>query len=445
MLAIVSIVLAGIIITSSCTEDRIDLVAELDYNLDKAIAQYSPSGDSDFYILPDEYDLESIPQDLKNPLTEDKVRLGKFLFFETGLAIDANHDSGMSTYSCATCHIPEKGFRPDNVQGIADGGLGFGDDRMMNPEYDEEELDVQEARPLNLINVAFVKNTAWNGQFGSSGVNVGTEATWSDRTATRRNFLGYDGLETQNIQGLITHRMDINAEIADEYGYKELFDASFPEYGETTRYSQITASLAISAYLRTVISNKAPFQDWLKGDSNAMTVREKKGALLFFGKANCNRCHYNQNLGSLEFHALGVNDMDMHPESVKANNPLARRNLGRGAFTGNEDDNYKYKVPGIYNIADSDFFFHGSSAETIEDLIDYKNNAVKENDRVPDSHMSGKFTPLGLSDIEKDDLTRFIERALSDPDMIRYKPESVKSGYCFPNNDELSKEVLDCN
>jgi len=433
------------LIINGCTEDRVDFSANLDFELDKAISRYSPTGNTDFYILPDETDLARIPQDSKNPLTPEKVQLGKFLFFETGLAMDAKYGSAMGTYSCASCHIPEKGFRPDNVQGIADGGMGYAEHRHMNPEYMEFDLDVQEARPLNLINVAFVKNTAWNGQFGAGGANVGTEDVWSERLDTRRNNLGYEGLETQNIQGVTTHRMLINEEIVEAFGYKDLFDKCFPEYSGANRYSKITGSLAISAYLRTVISNEAPFQDWLKGDRGALTVEEKRGALLFFGEANCNRCHYNQNLGSGEFHALGVNDMDMHPESVKADNPVARRNLGRGGFTKKDADLYKYKVPGIYNIGDADFYFHGSSAQTLEELIEYKNLAVKENDRVPDTHMSKKFTPLNLDEQEKSDLITFIERSLKDPNLLRYQPNEVKSGFCFPNNDEVSQNYLDCN
>jgi len=433
-----------ILMTSGCTEDAVDQKAALDYELKEQIARYSPTGTSDFYILPDEKDLANIPQDPKNPLTPEKVRLGKFLFFETGFGIDSKHNSGQGTYSCASCHIPEKGFRPDNVQGIADGGMGYADDRDMNPEYTELDLDVQEARPLNLINVAFVKNTSWNGQFGGGGTNLGTEDVWSERLDTRRNHLGYEGLETQNIQGMRTHRMLINKFLCDEFGYTEMFDASFPEYDESNRYSLITGSLAISAYLRTVISSRAPFQDWLRGERGAMTEMEKEGALLFFGKANCNRCHYNQNLGSMEYHALGVNDMDQHPESVKADNPIARRNLGRGGFTKREQDMFKYKVPGIYNIGDSDHFFHGSSAKTLEELIDYKDAAIKENERVPDGQMSQKFTSLSLTEQEKIQLTAFIRTALSDPDIERFQPDFIMSGNCFPNNDEVSQDYLDC-
>jgi len=417
----------------------------LDTELERQISNYSKTGESSYYILPDGSDLNAIPQDPKNTLTPHKVILGKFLFFETAFGIDSKHASGKGTYSCASCHIPEKGFRPDNVQGIADGGIGFAHERRIDSEYSENDIDVQEARPLNLINVAYVTNTSWNGSFGAVGANTDTEEVWSELEETNRNYLGYHGLETQNIQGMLTHRMRVNKNLTDTHGYTDLFDASFPEFQDNKRYTIFTASLAMSAYLRTVLSNQAPFQEWLRGDYSAMTEQEKEGGLLFFGKANCSKCHYKPNLGSDEFQALGVNDMDQHPQSVKATDPDARRNLGRGGFTLRAEDNYKFKVPGIYNIDDSKHFFHGSSAQTLEEVIDYKNLAVKENDRVDDQSLSKKFAPLSLDDREKKQLLAFIKNSLRDPNILRYQPGHVLSGNCFPNNDEESIDHLGCN
>ena len=83
--------------------------------------------------------------------------------------------------SCASCHVPSAGFRPGTVQGIADGGIGFGENgenRAKLAAYRESEMDVQSVRPLRVLNVAYVKNTTWNGRYGSTGVNVGTEDRW---------------------------------------------------------------------------------------------------------------------------------------------------------------------------------------------------------------------------------------------------------------------------
>ena len=145
----------------------------------------------------------------------------------------------------------------------------------------------------------------WNGSFGSKGVNIGTEDQWGvSDPGTARNNTHYGSLESQNIEGLITHRMKYTEERIKAFGYKKMFDAAFPEMPIEQRYSNEAASFALSAYLRALLTNQAPFQKWLKGDKNAMTEQQKSGAIVFFGKAGCVRCHSEPNLGSINFAAL---------------------------------------------------------------------------------------------------------------------------------------------
>ena len=288
-----------------------------------------------------------------------------------------------------------------------------------------------------------MSNTFWNGQFGGGNVNEGTEDVWDLRDDTELNHLGFEGIETQNMDGLIAHRITINKELLDEYGYTFLFDQVFADVPVEERYTIATASLAFSAYIRTILANRAPFQDWLKGDREALGYEEKKGAILFFEKAQCIQCHYNQNLGSSEFHALGVTDMDQIPSYNTS--PDDRRNLGRGGFTLQPEDNYRFRVPGIYNLQGANFYFHGASKTSIRDLVEYKNAAQSENSRVPQDLISSKFKPIGLTEEEKYHLIAFLENGLQDPDLKRYVPTSVLSGNCFPNADEASQLDLGCN
>ncbi len=430
----------------ACSKDKMSVTIEMDQQLESLIEKASPDGTKDFYILPGETDLSSIPQDPMNALTPERVELGRLLYFETGFAMAAIRESGMGTYSCGSCHIPEAGFKPGNFQGIADGGIGFGlngEDRRRHPDYTESELDVQAARPLTMVNVAFVKNTFWNGQFGSKVANEGTEHLWANDPATERNALGFEGIETVNFAGIETHRYDINPELIEQYGYKEMFDAAYPDLEEKLRYSNYAGSLAMSAYIRTILSTQAPFQRWLKGNKNSLSAEEKQGGILFFSKANCSNCHYNPNLGSFEFHALGVKDMDQIPSYNASPNDL--RNLGRGGFTKLDEDYYKFKVPGLYNIKDTPFYFHGASIRSLDELLEYKNQAVSENIRVSNDRLSEKFLPLNLSETEKNQLKSFLERSLTDPDLRRYGVDSVLSGLCFPNNDSQSRVDLGCN
>ena len=439
-------ILGLIVVLNACTKDRMPTLVELDNQLENSIQGKSPNGTLDFYVLPNENDLHLIPQDPKNPLTPQKVELGKLMYHDTGLGQDPMKEAGRGTYSCASCHVSEAGFRPGNFQGIADGGVNFGiggEDRVKNTLYSDDELDVQSARPLSMVNVAYVSNTFWNGQFGGGNVNEGTEDVWDLRDDTELNHLGFEGIETQNMDGLIAHRITINKELLDEYGYTFLFDQVFADVPVEERYTITTASLAFSAYIRTILANRAPFQDWLKGDREALGYEEKKGTLLFFEKAQCIQCHYNQNLGSAEFHALGVTDMDQIPSYNTS--PDDRRNLGRGGFTLQPEDNYRFKVPGIYNLQGANFYFHGASKTSIRDLVEYKNAAQSENSRVPQDLISSKFKPIGLTEEEKNHLIAFLENGLQDPDLKRYVPTSVLSGNCFPNADEASQLDLGCN
>ena len=212
----------------------------------------------------------------------------------------------------------------------------------------------------------------------------------------------------------------------------------------TERYSKINTGLAIAAYERTVLANEAPFQKWLKGDKNAMTEQEKNGALLFFTVAECYSCHNGPGLNSMEFHALGMDDLYNCPEETFKTDADNVENLGRGGFTGNEADNYKFKVPQLYNLSDSPFYGHGSSFRSIRAVIEYKNAAIRQNLSVPTNKLSNQFVPLNLSDSEINDLTVFIKFALHDPKLDRYVPESLPSGNCFPFNDPQSRIDLGC-
>ncbi len=426
----------------SCVKERVD---KLDERLETVIARASKSGSMKEFLLPSSTDFTSIPQEPKNPLSKAKVALGQMLFFETGLAQNPRLASNAGTYSCASCHVPSAGFRPGRIQGIGDGGVGTGfkgAGRRQYLSYPAEELDVQEVRALSVLNVAYVaKNTLWSGQFGAGYKNEGTEHAWTEENGAEVNFEGLQGLETQNIEGMDLHRLVVNKALMDELGYTPMFDAAFGDVPVEERYNKHTASFALSAYLRTLLTNEAPFQAWLRGDKSAMDRQTKEGAILFFSEAACANCHQGPGLSAVEFYALGVKDLHEHED---AHIFADKRNLGRGGFTENPEDLYKFKVPQLYNLQDSPFYFHGSSKTTLAEVVDYFNAGVSENPNVPNDKLSPAFRPLHLSDEEKASLLRFLEIGLRDPNLQRYVPESVLSGNCFPNNDALSKIELGC-
>ena len=444
---ILYLALGLIVLFSACKKDD-DTKASLDKDLLEALKTVSGGAGSAEFILPNSSDLAQIPQDPKNPLTEAKIQLGALLFHETGLALSPMHAESTGNYSCASCHFASAGFQAGRHQGISDGGIGFGingEGRMPDPIYDPSELDVQPIRTPATLNSAYQKVNLWNGQFGTTGPNTGTEALWTAGTPIENNHLGYEGVETQAIAALTVHRLDVTEDICRDLGYDDLFDQAFPDVPETERYNLEHAGLAIAAYERSLLPNESPFQRWLRGNTGAMTDQEKEGAILFFGKANCAKCHNGPNLADMNFYAYGMKDLFENPEATYGADANSNANLGRYSFTKKDEDKYKFKTPQLYNLADSPFYGHGASFRTIRDVVAYKNAGVKENPNVPDSQLAEEFKPLGLSDTEVDAITAFLKDALRDPNLLRYQPLSIRSGNCFPNNDPQSRIDLGCN
>ena len=435
-----ALVLAIIFLTISCTKDK---KSYLDEEVMNSVRESSPNNDAAYYIMPESGDYAALPnQDVNNPITKEKVNLGRLLFFETGLAQHSNNDACYETYSCATCHVPSKGFLPGRFQGIADGASGFGnqgDTRVLVDGYSPFDIDAQGTRPLTVMNATYVTNTLWSGTFGANDKNIGTEDKWIG--SAEINHTGLSGLEAQNIENFELHRMAIDEKVLDGFAYRGVFDFAFPDIPKSERYTTTTASFALSAYLRSLLTNEAPFQEFLKGDSEAITESQKLGAMLFFGKAGCADCHNGPAFSNMNFYALGTADLyERGGLNTSADDVRIR---GRAAFTGDEKDMFKFKVPQLYNLQSYETFFHGSSKESIEEVIKFKLVAQSENTNVPQEMMD--LSAVYLSPEEQVQLIDFLSNALYDDNMDRYVPTGVLSGYCFPNNDPQSRIDIGCD
>ena len=414
-----------------------------DQQLTEALRAAAPTQRTDYFALPAADNYSRIPQDPKNPITAEKVVLGQLLYHETALAVNALRPEGMLTYSCASCHHAPAGFQAGVRQGIADGGLGFGhagESRQRNPLYSVDSVDVQPVRTPSTLNIAYQTNVLWNGQFGATGVNQGTVDRWTENTPLAVNHRGFEGIETQAIAGLTVHRLDSDTSLIFGTSYRQLYDAAFAHVPAGERYTRETTGLAIAAYERTLLAHRAPFQRYLRGETEAMSDRQKAGALLFFGKANCVQCHTGPALNSMNFYALGMGDL--RGADVHRSDPNDAAHRGRGGFTGRPEDDYQFKVPQLYNLKDSPFYGHGGTFTSVYDVVTYKNEARAEKTAVPTSQLDESFRPLSLSEEEVQQLTDFIENGLYDPDLMRYVPERLPSGQSFPNNDEPSRQDL---
>jgi cytochrome c peroxidase len=441
---IVLVVLA--VIGGGCDEifesSEIDrLSVQLDGTITSAVG---PDGRAQL-LLPPSDELGSIPSDRGNPITEEKVRLGRYLFHETALAAHPVLQRGQEQYSCASCHHSRAGFQSGLKQGLAEGGIGFGlrgEERRRDLAYNPEQIRTDPIRPQATLNTAWTESAGWTGVYGDTPENRGTEEKWNVVVAARLNTLGYSGVETRSIAAFERYGLDPTV-LKGHREYEELFGEAFPGLPADEVISRTTAGLAIAAYLRTITASRAPFQQWLRGRRLSMGTSELEGAILFFGKARCYTCHEGPSLGSQGYHALGMSDLS-GARVVSAASEIDSVGRGRETFTGDPADRYAFRTPQLYNLADAAFFGHGSSFRSLGQVVRYKNKATPQNPRVDADALADGFIPLELTRDEMSHLEAFLSEALRDPDLRRYEPDSLPSGNCFPNADIETRRDLAC-
>jgi len=380
---------------------------QLSHQLKKAIRQADAEGLKAFK-LPLSHQLRKIPQDPRNKLTAAKVKLGKLLFHETALGLNPQDSALVGTYSCASCHHVAAGFKSGIPQGLGEGGSGFaknGQSRVIaNPHKAKNKFtaDFQPIASPTILNTAYQETMLWNGSFGNSdgSVNNAVDPDKVNNAGPEKVFVnkfGFAGLESQAIAGTKVHRMRMRDSIIDEHGrYKRLFQQAFPRGVDGIRGDSevdekwLGAALAIAAYERTVLANRAPFQQWLRGNKNAMSKQQLRGGVLFFGEAGCVGCHTGPALSSK---------------------------------TGAEEHEIFFNVgfDQLYNLKDSPILGHGASFSTVRQVIEYKNRAKPQKKGVRRT-LSDQFVKLHLTDNEIDDLVAFVEDALYDKRLSRYVP-----------------------
>ena len=389
------------------------------------------------FMLPDSDDLAAIPQDPRNRLTAEKVTLGKLLFHEPALSGATLHEENRGSFSCATCHHAAAGFEAGAARSIAEGGSGWGtrgEARRPDPNTPRGDVDSPPLKSQTILNKAYQRLLMFSGAAGTGGDNSGLEERWPFHPDAAANHLGYLGMESQAIGALGKHRMfnaiSVDQLIQTHTTYEGLWQSVWGNDPVTAE----RVGLTIAAYERTVFANRAPFQRWLRGESGAMTLAEKRGAVVFFSqRSKCTDCHTGPALSSMAFYALGMPDMPGVPPDP-----------GRGGLTGEEGDRFTYKVPQLYNLVDAGFMGHGSSFRSIREVVDYYAHAVPAVN-LPPGRVTEQFQRLALTDQEIEDLIVFLESALNDPDLLRYQPESVPSGGCIPANDPVARRDLGCN
>lgn len=160
--------------------------------------------------------------------------------------------------------------------------------------------------------------------------------------------------------------------------YRALFGAVFPEVAGGTPIDFAMFGRAIAEFEFTQVFADAPIDRFARGDAGAMTVPQKRGALVFFGKGLCSRCHAvggaaNEMFSDFDMHVVGVPQIapffGVGQGNVIFDGPGRDEDFGLEQVTGNPDDRYKFRTSPLRNAALQPAFFHNGAFTRLEDAI----------------------------------------------------------------------------
>ncbi len=365
------------------------------------------AGDPDFD--PPLAPLPEVPVPPDNPITPEKVELGKLLYFDPKLTGDAS-------LSCADCHDPKQGW-------------AFAD-----PICRGYPGTVHWRNCQTTVNVGYYGKLFWQGNSKSLEAQA--------RTAAKGAVAGNGEFDVMIERLRQTPR------------YRELFRKAFgdrePNLGNAWR--------AIAAFERAVLTQReTPLDRYLKGDRNALSPKARKGLQLFVGKAGCIECHNGPmltdekyyNLGvprAPEFEESGLNQITFRFEQYAKGVPeryyrTFKDDAGLYYTTKKKEDMGKFRTPSLRYIKYTAPYMHNGVFFTLEEVIEFYNKGGGENEFTDGTHGVNTKTPilkpLNLTDEEKEALVAFLEELSGDE--IRIGDVNVPDYAPFPDVETLTQ------
>lgn len=337
------------------------------------------------WSLPAQFPEPRVPPD--NPMSADKVALGRFLFYDRRL-------SGNGTQACAGCHRQQLAFTDGRVTAVGSTG---------------------EPHPRNAQNLA--------------NVGYSPTLTWANTALT--------DLETQMLVplfGTAPVEMGVNdgnrdavlARLAGDAAYPAMFAAAFPGDAAPVRWGNVVK--AVAAFQRTLVSGNSRYDRYLRGEAT-LSDAEQRGLALFFGeKAECFHCHGGTNF----------NDQFVHAGSRLTETPFHNTGLynlgGTGAFpvpnrglfelTALATDMGRFRAPSLRNVEVTAPYMHDGSIATLAEVLAFYaagGRQISEGPYAGDGRANPFKDPLvsriTLDAQERDDIVAFL-KTLTDHDFL---------------------------
>ncbi len=351
-----------------------------------------------------------VPAD--NAMTDDRVALGKKLFFDKRL-------SKSGTVSCATCHDVTRGFtdqRPTS-EGIG-GKLG----RRNAP---------------TTMNTALLQTLFLDGRTPT----LDSQARLPIINPIEMGFPDGDSAARA---------------IADDAEYRQMFQKA---YGRDVNYEDI--GRAIGAFERTMVFLDSPFRRFLEGDAKAISADAREGWRLFNDEARCVTCHHMSPSNPLgtdnRFHNIGVSARHQDFEKLAAQglkalqeDPSEHRleelalntdlsELGRFMVTKNRSDIGAFRTSILLNVGITPPYMHDGSLETLWDVMDHYNKGGEAN-----LFLDGGIEPLALTEKQIDQIVAFLfsltDDRFADENRRQMEAQQAKARKNRPFRDEQAAQ-----
>jgi cytochrome c peroxidase len=393
----------------------------------------------------------TLEQRLGRRLNRRLANIGRLLWFDTITGL--NDDN-----SCAGCHSPTAGF--GDTQSIA---IGIDNNGVVGPNR---------AGPRNMrrspmiINSAFYPTLMWNSRFralsgdpfdNSAGLSFpapeGMNLSYLPHLLAAQAFI--PPVERTEVTGFHfagdndAIRAEVMNRLNGSAGYRQLFGRVYPAVGagEPITFDMFAAAIAEFEFSLTFAN--APIDRFARGNRQAMTRQEKQGALLFFGRAGCVRCHAvggqsNEMFSDFRDHVAGMPQIAPAVTNNVFDGPGANEDFGLEQVTGNPADRYAFRTSPLRNVAVQPTFMHNGAFTRLEDAIRYHLDAPAAAGTYSpaaqglDSDLGGPtgpiepvlarldpllVAPVELTEAEFRQLVAFVERGLLDP---RAEPERLR-------------------
>ena len=317
----------------------------------------------------------------------EKVKLGQLLFFDKVL-------SGSQDIACATCHHPTSHSGDDLSLSIGVGGRGVGYSRVLG--------ETRRLIPRNAPEIFNRGAPEWRTMFWDGRVEI-TDDGYKRSPANEKlptelldNVVAMQAMfpvtSRQEMRGRksdldITGKPNMLAAIGDTDfeemwarvmervtaipEYVELFKRVYPDVSVQQLHFAHVANALAAFQTNAFAFEDSPWDRYLNGDTNALPMKAKKGAVLFYGRAGCGSCHSGTLMTDQNYYNILV------PQIGPGHRDSAGFDIGRARVTDKKEDAFAFRTPPLRNVAITGPWMHNGAHTSLQAVIKHHMNPLE--------------------------------------------------------------------